>query len=184
MPLLTATGRVLAHMRRSLATTALATAALATGISAPADAGKVKDLWATVNVCDTPKSPNKMGVRARMPGDGTTRRMFMRFTAQYRTGGKWKVVGGRGRSGWLLAGSARFRNQELGYTFSIDAPKPGTSYVLRGLVQFQWRKKGTRKVERRSHRFTERGHPTGRDGQPRNYSAARCRISTPAPANP
>ena len=169
-------------MRRSLATTALATAALATGISAPADARKVKNLWATVNVCDTPRSPNQMGVRARMPGDGTTRRMFMRFTAQYRTGGKWKAVAGA-HSRWLLAGSARFSWKELGYTFGIDAPKPGTSYVLRGLVQFQWRKKGTRKVERRSHRFTERGHPTG-FGQPRNYSTARCRIKTPAPANP
>jgi hypothetical protein len=170
-------------MRRSIATTALAGAALAIGISAPADAGKVKNLWATVNVCDTPKSPNEMGIRARMPGDGTSRRMFMRFTAQYRTGGKWKVVSGA-RSRWLPVGSARESWREFGYTFSIGAPKPGTSYVLRGLVQFEWRKKGTRKVERRSHRFTERGHPTGRDGEPRNYSAARCRIRTPAPANP
>ena len=171
-------------MRRSLATTALATAALATGISAPADARKVKDLWATVNVCDTPKSPNKMGVRARMPGDGTRNRMYMRFTAQYRTGGRWKVVGGRGRSKWLLAGTARRRWQEVGYTFGIDAPKPGTSYVLRGLVQYQWRDKTTHKVVRRTHRFTARGHPTGSDGQPRNYSAGRCRVETPAPANP
>ena len=169
-------------MRRSLAGTALTTVALFGGIATPAHAKPVKNLWATVNVCDTPKSPNMMGVRARMPGDGTRRRMFMRFTAQYRTGGRWKVVAGA-RSRWLLVGSARESWRELGYTFGIDAPKPGASFVLRGLVQFQWRKKGTRKVERRSHRYTERGHPT-RVGQPRNYSAARCRISTPAPANP
>jgi hypothetical protein len=170
-------------MRRSLVSTAAAALCLATAISAPAEARKVKDLWATVNVCDTPKSPNQMGVRARMPGDGSRRRMYMRFTAQYRTGGKWKMVGGRGRSKWLLAGSARFRNQELGYTFSFDAPKPGGSYLMRGLVQFEWRKKAHGKVVRRSHRLTERGHPTT-PAQPSGFSAARCRISTPKPANP
>ena len=170
-------------MRRSLTTTALVTIALASGISAPAGARPVKNLWATVNVCDTPKSPNKMGIRARMFGDGTSRRMYMRFTAQYRTDGRWKVVSGA-RSRWLYLGNARDTWREQGYTFGINAPKPGTSYVLRGLVQFEWRKRGTRKVERRSHRYTERGHPTGNAGQPRNYSAARCRIRTPAPANP
>jgi hypothetical protein len=151
-------------------------------VAAPADARKVKDLWATVNVCDTPKSPNDMGVRARIPGDGTRRRMYMRFTAQYRTAGKWRRVAG-GRSGWMLAGSALFRYKELGYTFSIDAPKPGASYLLRGLVQFEWRVKKTGKVARRTHRFTESGHPT-KFSEPSKFSAARCRIKTPQPANP
>src|SRR3954447_13119065 len=120
----------------------------------------VKDLWATVNVCDTAKSPNQMGVRARMPGDGTRRRMYMRFTAQYKSGSKWKRVSGRGRSGWLLAGSALFRNQELGYTFSFDAPAAGTSYLMRGLVDFEWRAKGSGTVVRRRQRVTTKGHPT------------------------
>jgi hypothetical protein len=143
-----------------------------------ATAKPVKDLWATVNVCDTAKSPDQMGVRARMPGDGTKRRMYMRFTAEFRSGTKWKVVSGRGRSGWLYAGSALFRNQELGYTFSFDAPKAGTSYMMRGLVQFEWRAKGSGKVVRRTHRYTERGHPT-KPADPAGYSAATCKISTP-----
>src|SRR5437763_12434199 len=110
----------------------------------PAQAKPVKDLWATVNVCDTPKSPNEMGVRARAPGDGSRAQIYMRFMAQYRSGHRWKQVTGKGRSGWLRAGSARFLNQELGYTFSFDAPKPGTGYLMRGLVQFQWRDKRKR----------------------------------------
>ena len=61
-----------------------------------------KNLWATVNVCDTKRSPDDMGVRARMPGDGTHRRMYMRFTAQYRSAaGTWwpgtRRAAGRGR---------------------------------------------------------------------------------------
>src|SRR3954449_4685549 len=147
--------------------------------AAVAQAKPVKDLWATVNVCDTKKSPDQMGVRARMPGDGTHRRMYMRFSAQFRSGGKWKQVSGRGRSKWLLAGSALFRNQELGYTFSFDAPKPGSSYLMRGLVQFEWRAKKSGTVVRRTHRYTSKGHPTA-PAEPKGYSRATCKIATPA----
>jgi hypothetical protein len=155
-----------------------ALAALPLLLAPAAHAKPVKDLWATVNVCDTKKSPDQMGVRARMPGDGTRRRMFMRFTAQFRTGGKWKPVNGRGRSKWLLAGSALFRNQELGYTFSFDAPKPGTSYLMRGLVQFEWRAKKSGTVVRRTHQYTTKGHPTA-PADPKGFSRATCMIATP-----
>jgi hypothetical protein len=151
-------------------------------VPATADARKVKNLWATVNVCDTPKSPNQMGVRARIPGDGTRRRMYMRFTAQFRSAGKWKVVPGRGRSKWLLAGSARFAYKEFGYTFGFDPPPAGSDYLMRGLVQFEWRKSAHGKVERRAHRFTEAGHPTT-ESDPKGFSAATCRIRTEK-ANP
>ena len=146
---------------------------------APATHAKpVKNLWATVNVCDTKKSPDQMGVRARMPGDGTHRRLYMRFTAQFRSGEKWTQVSGRGRSKWLYAGSALFRSQELGYTFSFDAPKPGAGYLLRGLVQYQWRAPTSGSVVRRTHRYTTKGHPTA-PAEPKGYSRATCRIATP-----
>jgi hypothetical protein len=158
---------------------ALAVAAL---VAAPgAGAKPVKDLWATVNVCDTPKSPDDMGVRARAPGDGSRAQIYMRFTAQYRTGSEWKRVNG-GRSKWLRAGSARFRNQEIGYTFSFDKPEPGRGYLMRGFVQFQWRDHRKhhkrRVVVRRAQRYTEGGHPT-QGADPKRFSAAHCTIATP-----
>ena len=158
---------------------ALAAVCFVAAAPGTADARKVKDLWATVNVCDTPKSPNAMGVRARIPGDGTRRRMYMRFTAEFRSAGKWKMVPGRGRSGWLLAGSARFRYKEYGYTFGFDPPPAGTSYLMRGFVQFEWRKTAHGRVERRARRYSAAGHPSA-ESQPKGYSAAKCRISTPA----
>jgi hypothetical protein len=105
--------------------------------------------------------------------------MYMRFRAQFKDSkGKWVPVSGKGASKWLYAGSALFRTQELGYTFSFDAPKAGSSFVMRGQVQFQWRtKRGT--VVRRTHLYTEAGHPT-RGADPKNFSASRCTISTPA----
>jgi hypothetical protein len=147
--------------------------------AAPAGYAKSGNLWATVNVCDTAGSPNSMGVRARMPGDGRRHRMYMRFQAQFKNAkGKWVPVTGKGASKWLYAGSALFRTQELGYTFSFDAPAAGSSYVMRGLVQYQWRtKKGS--VVQRTHLYTEAGHPT-HGADPKNFSAAHCTISTPA----
>jgi hypothetical protein len=160
-------------------------AACVPALAAPAAGARAeRDLWATVNVCDTAKSPDQMGVRARMPGDGTREGMYMRFTAQYRSGKTWKVVSGRGRSRWLYAGSALFENQELGYTFSFDAPKAGKSFLARGLVQFQWRDRRRHLgklrtvVVRRSHRYTAGGHRTRR-ADPPGFSAATCRIRGP-----
>jgi hypothetical protein len=151
--------------------------------AAPAHASAKPSLWATVNVCDVSKSPNRMGVRARMPGDGTRERMYMRFTAQYRSGKTWKQVAGKGVSRWFYAGSALFSEQELGFTFSFDAPKAGTSYVMRGRVDFQWKARHHRGsrivwvVQRSAYKFTSAGHPT-KQAEPPNFSAPSCRLGT------
>ena len=158
-------------MRKPILLVALLGALLAT--AAPATAGS-KHLWATVNVCDTPKQPDKMGVRARMPGNGRPGRMYMRFTAQFRDEDGWKRVEGRGRSDWLLAGRSVFRYRELGFTFSFGAPATGRSYLMRGVVDFQWRNRKGRVVAR-ARRITEDGHPTS-SSDPKRFSAARCRI--------
>lgn len=173
-------------LARHHATVAVAALAVAGLCAPPASAAKkTRDLWSTVNVCDTPHSPNRMGVRARMPGNGTRERMWMRFTAQYRVApGRWKAVPGRSRSKWLYAGSALFENQELGYTFAFDSPKAGSSFLMRGLVQYQWRDRRRHLgrlrtvVVRRSHRYTSGGHPTKR-AEPAGYTAAVCRIRGP-----
>jgi hypothetical protein len=134
-----------------------------------------RNLWATVNVCDTAKHPDMMGVRARMPGDGTRGRMYMRFTAQYRSDSGWKRVSGKSTSGWLFAGSARFRYEELGYTFSFEPPATGGSYLMRGKVHLEWRSRRGR-VRHRKRLVTEGGHRS-RGADPKRFSAARCRIS-------
>lgn len=164
----------------------LALALSAAAAPASAQAKPVHDLWATVNICDSKQSPDTMGVRARMPGSGKRERLYMRFTAQYRDGDRWKVVSGSGRSRWLYAGSGLFENQEIGYTFPFDEPEAGSSFLVRGLVQFQWRDDRRHLgrlrtvVTRRSHRYTSGGHHTPR-AEPPGYSRATCRIKGPAP---
>ena len=130
-----------------------------------------RDLWATVNICDTKKNPDMLGIRARMPGTAKRERMYMRFTAQFRKKGRWRAVD-NGRSRWIKAGSAQNEFQERGFTFPIRAGE-GASFLLRGYVEFQWRKGG--RVTKRLTRVTTGGHPT-RSADPRGFTAARCRI--------
>lgn len=154
---------------------------LALAAPATADAGKRnKHLWSTVNVCDTKRSPDTIGIRARMPGNGTRQRMWMRFRTQFYSSRDyaWKYVATGGRSPWVEVGSALFLYKETGYSFTFDPPKPGDSFLLRGVVEFQWRTKGG-KVKRRTRKFTSPGHRT-RGADPRGFSDDRCRIKNPA----
>lgn len=148
-------------------------------LPAPASASHARDLWATVNICDTERNANVLGVRASMPGNGTKQTMWMRFRASYfdRATERWRDVGGTSRSPWIKVGDARFRSRQAGRKFEIAPPAPSTSHVVRGLVEYQWRR--GRKVVRRRKQKTLSGHPTGRHGDPRGYSAGVCEIKFP-----
>jgi hypothetical protein len=152
---------------------------LALAIPAPATASHAGRLWATVNICDTPDYPNALGVRASMPGNGTSQTMWMRFSASYfdRATEDWRPVGGNSRSPWIKLGNARYRSRQAGRRFQIDPPAPITSHVVRGVVRFQWRRK--KKVVRREKQKTLSGHPTGRHGDPDGYTAGVCEITFP-----
>ena len=160
------------RLTRILACLAVALAAVATWGAATGTAKAQKHLWATINVCDTQAHPNQLGVRARMPGNGQRQRMYMRFVAEYQASdGVWHRVTGGGTSPWEYAGSALFRFEEVGYTFTFDKLAPGEGYTMRGLVKFEWRAHG--KVLRRTHLRTASGHATKRS-DPSGYSAATC----------
>jgi hypothetical protein len=95
----------------------------------------------------------------------------MRFTAQFRKNGRWREVD-NGQSRWIKAGSAQLEYQERGFTFPIKVDE-GASFLLRGRVEFEWRKAG--RVTKRRTRTTTGGHPS-RGADPRDFSAGRCRI--------
>jgi hypothetical protein len=101
------------------------------------------DLWVTINRCDGTNSPDRMGVRASVPGNGTRQRMYVRFRAQFfdEINQRWQnVIGAGGRSQWFKLGDARVRARQAGYTFVFDAPQAGTQFVLRGVADFQYRR--------------------------------------------
>lgn len=154
----------------------LAAALLVALVPAGEAATRTKHLWATVNVCDTELRPNMMGVRASMPGDGQRTRMYMRFSAQYfnRPRQAWMDVRGSAVSRWILVGSGIYERREKGYTFGFKAPANGRSYVMRGVVEMEWRKSG-RAV--RTARVTTRGGRGDTPGaDPEGYSKSLCEI--------
>jgi hypothetical protein len=140
---------------------------------------KSRHLWATVNICDTDRHPDTMGVRASMPGSGkTTERMYMRFRAQYFSVSEnvWKNFTSKALdSGWQRVGSARFKARQSGWTFPRLNLRADQSYELRGVVRFEWRR--GRRVVRKAVKSTTRGHRTA-VSEPKGFSAATCRVGS------
>jgi hypothetical protein len=131
--------------------------------------------WATVNVCDPPERPGAVGVRAFVPRRrATTAAQWIRVRLQYRddAAGAWRPVRSGGDGGWSRIGSGR-RDVKGGRTFTFPPPAAGRSFVLRGIVQVEWRRRG-RLVARTGMRTTA-GHADRRD--PRLAVSRRvCRI--------
>jgi hypothetical protein len=119
-----------------------------------------RPFWATVNICDTDESPNALGVRASVPGNGSNERIFARYTAQWWSGAdqEWKSVGGSGTTDWVTLGDADMTFRQAGWTFRFVQPPEGTTYVMRGVLELQWRdqvqvaRRAARKKARRHHR--------------------------------
>ena len=145
-------------------------------------------LWATVNACDTPVKPDRMGVRGSMPGTGRTGKMLIRFSAQYfdPATGAWRAVhGSRGRSPWLLAGSSKLKYREVGWTFAFGPPAAGGSFRVRAAAEFEWRErrpveKGSAKTEsvvvKERRAITSAGHTSSAGSDPPGFSAEACEI--------
>ena len=166
-------------MSRSLRTLLLALAALLAA-AAPAGAAGIRSprLWATINVCDTLRHPDTIGIRASMPGSsfGARERMFMRFQVQYFRGSdqRWHDITKGGDSGYVPVGPATYDARQAGRLF-VFAPPAGGSFQLRGRVSFQWRRGGV--VKRHASRLTTAGHSSTAGSDPRGFSSDTCVIS-------
>lgn len=131
-------------MRRKLIMTLLAFMAMAAPAGAAtssswSELGAPK--WAAVNVCDS--GSHSLGVRASMPGDALGRRMFIRFSTQWFNHGRgaWRPVAGS-ESPWLDAGPGPWLYRSTGWTRSFAPAPAGASFLLRGVVEMQWRSGG------------------------------------------
>jgi hypothetical protein len=158
--------------------------------SAEAGAVPKRASWATINVCDTDRQRNSVGIRAGMPGNGTEQRMYMRFQLQWYRARERRYVDTGTPSGWVSAGPARFRAAQRGFTFAgIADPPAGERFQLRGKVSFEWRerrpaKKGITRahevVVKRATRITRAGLKDIVGGRPPGRSDAVCLVDGPA----
>jgi hypothetical protein len=135
-----------------------------------------RHLWATVNVCDTIRHPDTIGVRASMPGSPHPReQMYMRFRVQYFRGSDqlWHNITKGGDSGYIRVGPARIKARQAGRLF-VFAPPAGGSFQLRGRVTFQWRR--GHRVIRSAGLVTTAGHKSTAGADPAGYSSDTCVI--------
>ena len=167
-----------ARRQASLALCAAAGLALLTPVPAHAE----RDLWATVNVCDTTAFPDTMGVRASMPGTKPRRRLLMRFERPVlrprSEGGSCASETARAGCAWARAARSRCSRAST----SASTPRPaGSSFTLRGVVDFRWmgRRNGRWRVVKRATKITRAGIRDVEDSDPPGYSRALCQIKGP-----
>ena len=111
-----------------------------------------------------------------MPGTGKKGEMFMRFRVQFYDAARrsWRTVRDTDAdSGFVSAGSSRFKVRQTGATFHFTPPAGG-SFRMRGMVDFEWRAKG--RVAKSTRRYTEGGHTSVSGADPPGFSAAVCKI--------
>jgi hypothetical protein len=87
--------------------------------------GGDRPFWSTVNICDTAGSPNALGVRTSVPGNGSGERIYARYTAQWWSGAQqeWRTVGGSGVTDWVYIGTADMSARQAGWT-SASCSRP------------------------------------------------------------
>jgi hypothetical protein len=155
---------------------------LALGAGAPAPARSARpllgsrDLWATIDVCSPGDEPNTVGIRGSMPGDGNSHdRMYMSFRLQYRdarTGAWVNLTNGAGSAFVAVGGGGSARQGGRSFQLMPVAARP--AFVLRGVVDFQWRR--GQRVTGSASRPTTGGHRSLAGADPADFSSASCRI--------
>ncbi|HTQ67958.1 MAG TPA: hypothetical protein VMI13_04650 [Solirubrobacteraceae bacterium] len=133
-----------------------------------------RELWATIDVCNTSKQPNTIGLRGSMPGDGKSEdKLYMSFSLEYLNAtNQWAPLTSSS-SGWVLVGPGANARQG-GWSFTLKPSHSRPKLVLRGVVGFRWM--------RSNHPFahTTRATTPGRHvlvgAEPAGYSAARCTL--------
>jgi len=168
--------RLLRRRREIITLFVLLVAPVAAAQAAQA-ADDTREVWATVNVCDTEHAPNTIGIRASMPGSRSGAEVrWMRFVVEYyaQADERWHRLAAGGDSGLLRVGKGRLPRQ-FGRSLRIE-PTAGKSVLLRGRVFFQWRTKGGEILERASAR-TRKGRRSNAGADPPGYSASICTIN-------
>jgi hypothetical protein len=172
-------------MRAALVTTVLVAAVLVAAGSASAGtvgpgqiaravrrAEQSRSLWATVNICDSRKYRNDLGVRGQMPALGFSSTLYMVVQVNYwsQTQQRFLPIQSNLATTRLSLGSSANGLQQDGAVFPFSAH----TGLLDATFTFIWSRGG--KVIGQTVRRTTAGHNDADHGSPPHYSAARCRI--------
>jgi hypothetical protein len=160
--------------KRAMAVLVAAFVAIAAPAGATVKTDAHADLWATVNLCDTPTNPGGVGVRVSVPREEGAPQQWARIHLQWFDGKAlaWRALQSGGDAGWARIGIGT-RLVQGGTTFSFTPPPAGSRLVLRGVVEIEWRR-GTKVVDHARLRTTA-GHVAAGDPH-RRASRSSCEI--------
>jgi hypothetical protein len=130
-----------------------------------------RNLWATVNICNTKHHPNVVGIRGQMPALGFNSLLTMEVELSYWSDADKRYQSLPSTKQTISLGTERKGVHQGGVSFQFS-PHAGT---LAGTVRFEWRLK-SRSVGHAVRR-TSTDHPDADQGDPAHFSAGKCEIN-------
>jgi hypothetical protein len=137
---------------------------------AVSDAKRSKQLWATINICDTRHHPNTLGIRGQMPALGFPSLISIAISVDFWSPESKRFKPDPGANKLIRLGHSSEGIHQQGVSFRF-APQAGR---FRGSATFVWKRGG--KVVGETDRVTTGGHRDADFGDPRGFSAATCTI--------
>jgi hypothetical protein len=127
-------------------------------------------LWATVNICNTRRDPDRIGIRGQMPSLGFPASLSMDIQVDYlsQANHRFKLVPGASRAIGFRA-TTGLHQEGANWRFT---PNTGT---LSATITFTWSSLAGKVLARATHAATA-GHPDADFGDPPHFSAAQCTI--------
>jgi hypothetical protein len=130
-----------------------------------------RNLWATVNICNTKNHPNIVGIRGQMPALGFDSVLSMQVELRYWSDSAKRYMTLPSTKQTIALGTERTGLHQTGISFRFS-PHAGT---LAGTIRFEWRLK--RRSIGHATRHTSPDHPDADQGDPAHFSAGKCEIS-------
>jgi hypothetical protein len=127
-------------------------------------------LWATVNICNTARHRDVIGIRAQMPALGFSAQLRMHFGVDYFSSESATFKPYPGADDLVELGAFTQGDYQSGTSFRF----PSHAGLLRGRVTFEWRL-GAQTIAR-TDRVTALGHPQAMYGDPQRFSSEKCLI--------
>jgi hypothetical protein len=133
------------------------------------------ELWATIDVCNTAKQPDTVGVRGSMPGDGHARdELMMSFRLEYLNAvNQWVELEGAASSAFIDVGDGAATRQG-GTSFTLKPHAGKSTFKLRGVVLFKWMHGKT--IVETARKPTTALHEATEGAEPKGFSAAECSV--------
>lgn len=133
-------------------------------------AKRSKQLWATVNICDTRRHPDTLGIRGQVPALGFSSSISIEISVDFWNPQTKRFKPDPSANRLVRLGSPSTGVHQQGVTFKFS-PHAGR---FRGNAKFMWRRGG--KLLGGTKRVTTGGHRDADFGDPHGFSAATCTI--------